>query len=74
MSQVSATVEHITVEGDQGPTTGICVTCTVCQHSVNAYGRSSKSVRFALAQLRRECPNNANNIYIDLEPTTPEEP
>jgi hypothetical protein len=71
MSKVAATVEHVLVEGDHGPTPGVCVTCTECQHSVNAFGRGTKSVRWALAQLRRECPTaGANNVYFDFEPTT----
>lgn len=71
--RVAATLTHVDVEGDDGPVPGVCLTCTRCGHQVSAFGRNSRSVRYALAQLHRECPNSEDNRYYDAPPGPEEE-
>lgn len=60
----------VALENQRGTSVpGVCVKCTRCEHEVSAFGRSSKSIRFALAQLKRECPSGEDNMYYDSTQT-----
>jgi hypothetical protein len=61
--KIPCEVEEIELEGDYGPVPGVCVTCTRCDHQVEAFGASARSVRYCLVVLREECPNDESNYY-----------
>lgn len=71
--KVTADVTLIDLQNEHGENVpSVCVTCTRCNHSVNAWGRRSGSLRFALLQLNRQCPSGENNMYYDGKQTEEE--
>lgn len=62
--RVKCTVEEITMEGDHGDVDGICVRCGECDHEVEVFGTTGRSIRRALVMLREECPEEAQNFYV----------
>jgi len=67
--RVHCEIEGVSLAGDYGNSVdGILVTCTKCQHELEAYGEQGRSVRYALATMREECPRKRRNrYYIDSE-------
>lgn len=61
--RVKCEVEEIELEGDYAPVAGLCVTCSRCNHQVEVFGTSDRSIRRALVMLRDECPEGENNFY-----------
>lgn len=62
--QVDCQVDDVELENDAGrEVDGVRVICLRCDHSVECFGRSGRSVRRALALLREECPNGEENFY-----------
>jgi hypothetical protein len=61
--RVECEVEEAELEGDYGPVDGLCVRCGRCDHEVEVFGTSGRSVRRALVMLREECPNGEENYY-----------
>jgi hypothetical protein len=43
---------------------GIEVECSECGHTVEAFGTSEISLRYALRELRESCPESENNFYV----------
>jgi len=62
--RIKCDVEETEMEGDYATIDGICVTCGECEHSVEVFGTSPRSVRRALVMLREECPEGGNNFYV----------
>ena len=56
-------VEEIEMQGDFKMIDGIEVTCTECNHKVECFGRSDRSVMRACTMLRDECPRGESNFY-----------
>lgn len=65
--RVLCSVSEIDMEGDHGDVQGICVRCNRCEHEVEVYGTSDRSVRRGLVMLREECPNDESNFYVAEE-------
>ena len=61
---VECTVEEVELENDSGrEQPGVRVTCSRCDHVVEAFGTGEGSLRRCGALLREECPNNEANFY-----------
>lgn len=54
-------VELVDERGDDVP--GVAVTCGECDHRVESFGTSGRSIRRCLALLREECPRGEANFY-----------
>ena len=65
-TKVNTVVAYVELEGDYATVPGVCVTCERCDHSAEAFGQSSASVRRANLKLREDCPRNERNFYIAL--------
>lgn len=63
MGKVECIIEAVELEGDHGPVSGICATCTKCDHKTESFGTSPKSVRRCLMLMREECPEDEENFY-----------
>jgi hypothetical protein len=62
--KVPVEVEETFLENDEGiEVEGVCVMCTRCDHSVEVFGRSEKSILRGCAMLREDCPENEENFY-----------
>ncbi len=63
--KVKCESEEIELDGDgEDLVESICVSCTRCQHAVEVFGRSDRSIRRGLVMLREECPNGEQNFYV----------
>lgn len=62
--RVRALVECVQLPGDHTLVDGLCATCARCEHAVEVFGRSGRSVRRALVMLREECPEGESNFYV----------
>jgi hypothetical protein len=58
-------IELVGEHSDQIPS--ICVTCDRCDHQVEVFGQSMRSVRRGLIMLREECPMGEGNFYVAEE-------
>lgn len=65
MARVDVEIEDEDLDGDHSTVEGIVATCSRCDHQVECFGRSQRSVRRALAMLRDECPEGESNFYVD---------
>ena len=62
--KVVCDVEETDLEGDDGRIIpGVVVRCTECDHEVQSYGTSQRSIRWCLAILAEECPIKGDNFY-----------
>lgn len=61
--RVKCEVEEVTLEGDCGEVEGVCVRCGRCDHEVEVFGTSARSVRRGLMMLREDCPQGEDNYY-----------
>jgi hypothetical protein len=43
----------------------VTATCSRCGHETESYGTSDASRKRCLALLRAECPEGANNFYVE---------
>ena len=58
-------VEFTELENDKGKLVdGVMVTCGRCDHCVESYGTSPKSIRRCLYLLQEECPYGEENDYV----------
>ena len=62
--RVKCESDEVELEGDYGPVAGLCVRCGRCDHEVEVYGTSGRSLRRALIMLREECPFGESNFYV----------
>lgn len=44
---------------------GVCVECSACGHTAEAYGTGPDSVKRACCRLREECPMGESNFYYE---------
>ena len=72
MERVTCTVEECEIESEskspsrfKRTTPGLCLTCEDCGHAVEVRGREEKSIRYGLALMREECPENMENYYVE---------
>lgn len=63
-NKVECEVEDCDVEFKGRMIPGVLVTCTACEHSEEAGGRTDKSVNRCLAQMRENCPEGESNFYV----------
>lgn len=64
MARVVVDVEEVDLEGNDGQLIpGITVTCSRCDHCVEVFGKSERSIRRGCVLLKEECPNNEDNWY-----------
>lgn len=64
--KVLVTVCETTLEGDEGQDIeGVRVTCDRCDHAVEIFGTSDRSIRRGCVMLREECPQNEENFYTE---------
>ena len=64
MSRVECDVEFTDLENDKGlMVPGITVTCTRCDHQVECFGTSARSVKRCFMLLKEECPEGQENYY-----------
>lgn len=62
--KVECDVEYETLENDEGRMIdGVVVSCSLCGHTVESFGRSGRSIRRCLALLSEECPEGVSNYY-----------
>jgi len=62
MSRIKVEVEEIVMEGDRGgEIDSIRVICSVCDASVEIYGRSIQSIKRGCISLREQC--DERNFY-----------
>jgi hypothetical protein len=63
--KVDCSVEDIEKDGDESDVgvPSVCITCGRCDHSVEVFGQSMRSVRRGLVMLRDECPESESNYY-----------
>lgn len=61
--RIECTIEEIELESDYGPVPSVRATCSRCDHTTEALGTSSRSVRRCLVTMREECPENEENFY-----------
>jgi hypothetical protein len=61
--RVKCEVEEVELDGDHGTVPGVCLTCGECDHKVEVFGTSGRSIRRGLVMLREECPNGEENYY-----------
>ena len=63
--KVECEVENAELDGDDADSVpGICVKCGRCDHTVEVFGHSLRSVRRGLIMLREECPEDEKNFYV----------
>jgi hypothetical protein len=62
--RVKCEVEEVSLEGDHGQVDGICIRCGECDHEVEVFGTSGRSIRRGLVMLREECPGEETNFYV----------
>lgn len=65
--RVLCEVGQIEMEGDYATVEGVCVRCSRCEHSVEVFGTSDRSIRRGLVMLREECPEEESNFYVTDE-------
>ena len=66
--RVEVSVEEIQLRGDHGGVVpGLCLRCDRCDHEVEVFGTSDRSVRRGLVMLRDECPRDESNFYVAEE-------
>jgi len=64
--RVPVTIEEAELETDEGRMIdGVVAICTRCDHEVESYGTSERSVKRCLALMREECPEGESNFYVD---------
>lgn len=63
--RVKVSIEETELEGDYGPVPGVAATCSECGHETESFGTSDRSRRRCLVLMREECPDGANNFYVD---------
>lgn len=63
--KVECSVEHIEMDFNGKEIPGVLVTCSLCDHSEEAGGRSHASIKRCLAQMRQNCPEGENNFYVE---------
>jgi hypothetical protein len=68
--KVSANLEYIELESDEEDRyddpiiiESVRLTCNRCNHSVECFGTSEKSIKRCAALLREDCPHGENNFY-----------
>jgi len=62
--RVDVEIEFIDLDNDQGRMIpGIIATCTRCDHEVECFGQSPRSVRRCFILLKEECPEGEENYY-----------
>lgn len=62
--KVICEVEETDLEGDDGRIIpGVIVRCSECDHEVQCYGVTERSVKRCLAMLHEQCPSGAENFY-----------
>ena len=65
MDRVTFDVTEDTFEnGDGREVDGLCVKCNRCDHTVEVFGTSDKSVRRGAVMLREQCPGKEENFYV----------
>lgn len=65
MAKIECEVTFGDTENDDGRTVECTtVTCGECDHTVESYGTSSRSVKRCFALLREECPRGESNYYV----------
>ncbi len=61
-------IEETDLEGENGRAIpGVIVRCAECDHEVESFGTSERSIRRCLALLRESCPSNEENFYVTEE-------
>ncbi len=64
MAKVECEVHYCVLENDKGyDQDSVQVTCTRCNHEVESYGQSERSVRRCFFLLKEECPRGERNYY-----------
>jgi hypothetical protein len=65
MARVEVAVDEVTLENEDGKEVeGLLVTCSECDHEVEVFGVSERSVRRACVTLKEECPLGRENYYV----------
>ncbi len=68
MAKVECEVKEGDIENEEGRMVpGVTVTCPRCDHTVESFGTSDRSVRRCFVLLRDECPMGENNFYVAEE-------
>ena len=62
--QVDVEISYADLEGERRPVPGVVARCTRCDHTVESFGTSGRSIRRCLALLREECPMDEENFYV----------
>lgn len=62
--RVEVEIEEQQLQGSRGPVMGVVATCQECEHQVECFGTSERSVKRACMMLREECPMEQENFYV----------
>jgi hypothetical protein len=66
--RVGCSVEETLLPGDRiSEVPGVKAVCGRCSHEATAFGCTNSSVWAALAKLKKTCPNEESNFYVDQE-------
>ena len=64
--KVEVAVKEVVLQNEDGYTVmGVEVTCSRCDHCVEVFGTSERSIRRGCVMLREECPQGEENFYTD---------
>ena len=65
--KVPVELETIELDGDYTMIESVCVTCSRCGQTAEAYGAEEDSERAACVMLHQACPRRERNFYFVLD-------
>ena len=63
--EVTCSIERVALAGEHGDIESVRATCSRCGHVTESYGTSERSIGRCLRLMRKECPEDENNYYVE---------